>query len=435
MNKKLKTVLIILALIIILAIAFYLTLPLILSGVVKSLKPAEPDDALQASALTEAIPTPDAVPEKAEHVNTVNARIVAAGDVVLNQLINEESKSEGGYDFSPVFVEIKDIVEPADYAVCYLVTTFNSSESYSSFPKSVSPPQILSALSGCGFDLVSTANRHAMDSFYDGLIYTIDKIDEAGLAHVGTYRSQEERNANSGAFIKDINGINVGFTAYTTDSSDVPITGFEHALNICTTDYLSGSEKINYEQIKNDLSHIKESGAEYIAVMVSWGDDFSKEVSKLQRELADYLISQGADLIIGSGTKIPQLIEKRTVELEDGSKKQGIAVYSIGNLCYFEDGDLTDISSIVNIVVTKDTDSGQVWLSELSYTPIKMLSLSRYGISDQGWNHRIFDIEATVELYENNSSYGFMNEEIYSDFKSSLSKAIDAFGKNYYKNK
>lgn len=49
--------------------------------------------------------------------------------------------------------------------------------------------------------------------------------------------------------------------------------------------------------------------------MISWDDEFSKEVSKLQRELVDYMILQGADLVVGSGTKVPQLIEKEQSHL------------------------------------------------------------------------------------------------------------------------
>lgn len=435
MNKKLKTFLIIFSLVLILSIVLYFTLPLIVSGITSALSVKETDSPLQEETATTVSKTPEVEPEKVEHVNTVSAGIAVAGDIILNQLINEEAKVEGGYDFSPIFGDVKGIIESADFAVCSLMTTFNSSGTYSSFPKSVSPPHIASALAGCGFDLVSTANKHSMDSFYDGLIYTINRVEEAGLAHIGTYRSPNERNINGGAVIRDINGISVAFTAYTMDSSGIPITGFEHALNICISDYLSDGIRINYELIQSDMSRIKESGAEFIVIIVSWEDEFSKEVSRLQRELVDYLILQGADVVVGSGTKVPQLIEKRTVTLEDGSKRQGMVAYSLGNLFYFEDGELTDISAILNLRVTKDTDTGQVWLSELTFTPIKMLNLNKYGISDQGWNHRLFNIDSLIDSYENKTHPEFIDEEIVSDFRNALDKIIDILGKNYYINK
>ena len=39
-------------------------------------------------------------------------------------------------------------------------------------------------------------------------------LDEAGLAHVGTYRSQVERDENSGIYVADVGGISVAFLSY-----------------------------------------------------------------------------------------------------------------------------------------------------------------------------------------------------------------------------
>ena len=66
-------------------------------------------------------------------------------------------------------------------------------------------------LKEAGFDLLSTANNHTKDKGYDGIFRTLDVLDEAGLAHVGTYRSQEERDANSGIVVADVGGISVAF--------------------------------------------------------------------------------------------------------------------------------------------------------------------------------------------------------------------------------
>lgn len=435
MNKKLKTFLIVFSIVLLLAIVLYFTFPLIISSIENAYNAKIAEENPQGEAAPAVSQTPEEEPENVEHINTISAGIAFAGDVILNQLINEEAKVEDGYDFAPIFGDVRALIESADFSACSLMTTFNSGGVYSSFPKSVSPPHIASSLAACGFDLLNLASRHSMDSFYDGLVYTINKVEESVLAHIGTYRSADEKNANGGAVIRDINGINIAFTSYTTGSSYVPISGFEYALNVCVSDYLSEGERINYELIQSDMSRIKESGAEFIVVMVSWDDEFSKEVSRLQRELVDYLIMQGADVVVGSGTKVPQLIEKRSVTLEDGSKRQGMVAYSLGNLLYFEEGELTDISAILNLNVTKDTDTGEIWLSELSYTPIKMLSLSKYGIEGQGWNHRLFNIDAFLGSYENKTQPEFASEEIAGDFRNALSQVVEIMGNNYYINK
>ena len=67
-------------------------------------------------------------------------------------------------------------------------------------------------LADCGFHLLSTANNHCMDRGLPGLISTLDHLDKVGLEHVGTYRSQEERDR---PYIRELSGMRFGFLSYT----------------------------------------------------------------------------------------------------------------------------------------------------------------------------------------------------------------------------
>ena len=51
-----------------------------------------------------------------------------------------------------------------------------------------------------------------MDTWYSGLVRTLDVLDAAGLEHVGTYRTQQERDAVK---IIDVGGIKLAMLAYT----------------------------------------------------------------------------------------------------------------------------------------------------------------------------------------------------------------------------
>ena len=44
-----------------------------------------------------------------------------------------------------------------------------------------------------GVDVLTTSNNHSMDTGYNGLIATIEKLDELGFAHTGTFKSQEDK--------------------------------------------------------------------------------------------------------------------------------------------------------------------------------------------------------------------------------------------------
>ena len=59
-----------------------------------------------------------------------------------------------------------------------------------------------------GVDVLSTANNHSLDKGYSGIVRTLDVLDEAGISHMGTYRSLEEQNK---ILIKDVNGIKFAF--------------------------------------------------------------------------------------------------------------------------------------------------------------------------------------------------------------------------------
>ena len=86
------------------------------------------------------------------------------------------------------------------------------------------PDALGDALKDAGFDLVSTANNHCLDRGYDGMVRTLDVLDKLGLAHVGTYRSAEERAAQNGVYVADMGGIKVAFLSYTYGTNGIPVS-------------------------------------------------------------------------------------------------------------------------------------------------------------------------------------------------------------------
>ena len=68
-----------------------------------------------------------------------------------------------------------------------------------------------------GFNYFGTANNHAMDYSYNGLLSTIDTLDQYGAAHSGTGRSLEEAARPA---ILDIKGMKVAVFAVDTSLED-----------------------------------------------------------------------------------------------------------------------------------------------------------------------------------------------------------------------
>ncbi len=409
------------------AAAVVLIIAAILIAVSISGKKAEPTPAPTNGAPTEtpvstAEPTPTPVPEE-----TVSATIAVGGDVVMHSGLNTEAQTESGFDYSPIFGTITDYIKNADYAVCSLVTTFSAAGEYTSYPLFKSPNALAASLASVGFDLVNTATSHAVDSYRDGINYTLDVLDEAELSHVGTYRTEEERAAG-GATVVDINGIQVAFMAYTCDTNQIPVSGFDFAVNVCTTDYLSGGVDVDYDRIAADMAAVKQQGADVILVFMSWGREFDTEPSVLQEKTADFLITQGADVIVGGHTRVPQPMEIREAEDAEGNKRTGYVFYSLGNLISCQNDAYTDISAILNITVEKGVESGDVKITNVCYEPIYMVDLYDYGINDYGWHYRLANLHAAIDSYESGEPWAFMTEDIYNNMVSALDDLQRFFG-------
>lgn len=424
MNKKFKIVLITVLAAIVLVVAV-----IVIASLVKPNAPAENSAPPVVAGTLPPTDEPEHTPEPSpEHVNTVTSALAVGGDIVMHTGLNGEAMGDTGYDYVPIFGILKDFIASADYSVCSLVTTFAEGANYTAYPLFKSPTDLAASIAQVGFNLVNTATSHCVDSFKDGIDYTLDTLDAAGLSHVGTYRTQEERDASGNRYMADINGINVAFLAYTCDTNSVPVAGFEYAASICALDYLGGGTKIDYDLMQADISSAREAGADIVFVFMSWGTEFATEPNEQQVEIADFLFENGADIIIGGHCRVPQRMELRTVKDAEGNERTGFICYSLGNMLSCQNDEHTDISALVNIQLTKDTDTGEVWISDVSYKPIYMADLYDYGINDYGWHYRMVDLHAAINSYESGTPWEFITDEVYRDMADALEAVHEFFG-------
>ena len=134
------------------------------------------------------------------------ATLCVAGDIVAHMPLVADAWNGEAYDFTHLFADARRYYEAADYTTACLETTFNGPP-YSGYPQFCAPDALAYGLKTVGFHLLSTASNHSMDTGYSGLVRTLDVLDAAGLEHVGTYRTQQERDTVK---IIDVGGIKVG---------------------------------------------------------------------------------------------------------------------------------------------------------------------------------------------------------------------------------
>ena len=246
------------------------------------------------------------------------ATLLFAGDAMQHQAQLDQALSEGDgkrYDYSECFRWIAPTVTEADYAVVNLEVPLGGGPRYSGYPCFSAPDSYAQALIDAGFDMMLTANNHCLDSGMKAARRTIAALDSLGVDHIGTYHDAADREAKV-PFTKDINGIRFGFLNYTYGTNGIPARdGMEVSL-------------IDKKVMADEIRRTREAGAEIVVVTIHWGIEYVLKENAIQRDLASFLISNDADMVIGSH---PHVIQPMKM-IRDEKRGQDVpVVYSLGN--------------------------------------------------------------------------------------------------------
>lgn len=223
-------------------------------------------------------------------------------------------RADGTYDYSACFKHVQSDIEEADYAVVNLECSLGGAP-YSGYPCFSAPDEYAKQLQTVGFDLFLTANNHCLDRRDKGAVRTINKLDEWGIPHIGTYINKADR-AKRLPCIKDFDGIKVAFLDYTYGTNGIPIQ------KDVVVDY------IDKKVIAADIDAARAAGANVLCVNMHWGIEYTLTPVKEQKDLADFLIDKGVDLIIGGH---PHVVEPFEVRHSNKYNKDILLVYSLGN--------------------------------------------------------------------------------------------------------
>ncbi|MCS6884487.1 MAG: CapA family protein [Acidobacteriota bacterium] len=267
----------------------------------------------------------------------MKARVMAVGDIIIHQdqinaAYDEVSHS---YSFSSCFEEVRELFSQADLVIGNLETTFAGKEKgYTGYPRFNAPEILAKELKLVGFDVLTTANNHAADYGEAGIFSTLDRLDEAGLLHTGTARSQKERNT---PLIVTRNKIRIAITAYTYGTNDIPVAE-EYMVNL-----------IDYEKVALDVAACRAAGADVILSMLHIGTEYSTCPDETQKAAVEKFQSLGIDIVLGSHPHIVQ----QPILSPDASR---YAIFSMGNFISNQRGDGKDIGVIVDLTLDVSPD-------------------------------------------------------------------------------
>ena len=255
--------------------------------------------------------------------------LIAVGDYLIHSSLYKDANKHAnydGYDFKPMITNIKEIVSNYDIGYYNQETILGGTElGLSDYPTFNSPYEAGDAMLDAGFNLVSLATNHTMDSGKKAVENSCKYWKEkTNVLTAGSYCSDEERNEIK---IAEKNNIKYTMLNYTYGTNGMPVPN-DYLVNVWPTDIdnINNPEKdTKYQaykkQVKEDIEKVRDK-VDVLIVAAHWGVEYTFEPTAYEKDMANYLASLGVDIIIGTH---PHVIQP--VTWIDNT----LVIYSLGN--------------------------------------------------------------------------------------------------------
>ncbi len=259
----------------------------------------------------------------------------------------------GSYNYDTCFSLLKPFIESADIAIGNLEVTL-AGPVYKGYPQFSSPDELALASKNAGFDILITANNHCLDRGKEGLERTIEVLNKKGILHTGTFANEAERQKTYPLIIEK-NGIRLAILNYTFGTNGLSV----HEPNIVNY--------IDTAVVRQDLEKARLAVPDFTIVTIHWGLEYQRTENKEQDYLAKYLLSHGADAIIGSHPHVVQPV--KFVSGDDVSDTtRYLVVYSLGNFISNQREHYTDGGIMFSMDLEKH--DGVTGICDYNYLPV-----------------------------------------------------------------
>jgi len=276
--------------------------------------------------------------------------IIFAGDVMqhMPQVEAAWNQQLGIYCYDSCFKYITPWLSGADLAIANLETTL-AGKPYSGYPAFSSPDELVNGMLNAGIDIVGTANNHCCDRGRTGIERTTLILDSLGMIHMGTYASAESYRKTTPLII-NTRGFRLAFLNYTYGTNGIPVP----ENNVVSL--------IAKERMITDLKVASDSVVDKVIVFIHWGEEYQREPNAFQKDIADFLFANGADVIVGSHPHVIQPMEWRK---NDSTNKEHLVVWSLGNFVSNQRKRYTDGGTTFSLTLQKQ--AGKTRIKEAGY--------------------------------------------------------------------
>ena len=347
--------------------------------------------------------------------------IVSLGNLIIHQSQINGAKNENGYDFSPSFQYIKEMVSEADISLGILEGALAGGEP-TGYPIFNSPDEVIDSLRDTGIDVVNYANNHIYDYDDEGLQRTIEITKEKGLDVLGVKSTEEEKSY----LVKEVDGVKIGFVSYVFETAAV--NGYKtinsnpvsiNSENLINTFNYNDLESF-YNRIASEISAMKAEGVEFIIASMHWGEEYNTYIEATQNEIAKKLNELGVDIILGGH---PHVIQPYEIMCNE-SGHSTFVIYSQGNsLSNQSEQEIGVAESEDGIMIkfTLEKKDGNVSLKEYKIIPTWVYKEEKVNGT---YYHKIIPVE---EALADPKKYG-ISSDVYERVETSLNRTKGILG-------
>ena len=283
--------------------------------------------------------------------NSDNIRIIATGDFIPHDSINQEAKkSNGNYDYSGMMSNMAPIFAKADVRFCNQATPVGGTKyGISGYPIFNAPFEFTRDMARLGCNLINIGTNHSNDKGQPVIDAQRGEWDKQLniLAVAGANRSTSEQQKINYFTVK---GVKFSFLSYVTYSNTKNMTSY-------------GVNMFNQITAKSQLAEARKN-SDIIIVSMRWGTEYSSGINAEQASDSQFLADNGADLVLGHGPHSLEPVKKLTGQ----NGRSTYVWYSLGNFLNAQ----LEVESLFSGLAVIDIDTSTKLISSVSYLPIYM---------------------------------------------------------------
>ena len=335
---------------------------------------------------------PTATQTAAQHLT-----LTAGGSIKVDTIIQKACTGEQGYSFGPVFEQLAPCLT-SDINLATLENLVVVNEKLTDVNM---PGDALTALRQCGFSTLCNGFYNVLNNGVSGLDQTQQAILQNGMTPYGAYTSEERRDHVVTMAVGDTTVAMLSFQGELSSASKKKTTKAEQAFAIAP---------LTLPVIEAGITAARAAGAQIVIVSLCWGKVGAGAPSNSQKELAQGIAEAGADIILGTHSGVVQPIELLTSTRADGSTRQTLCAYSLGNLLESDRSQRDEISAVLlHIGMTYDLAADSLTFDTLEYTPTYV------------WRGKIDGVNSYAILLSNADPPSFVEKDQRSVMQRALS--------------